>query len=101
MIDKNKVNRWKIFTVLSSILALILIAVLAYLITFELKLMNMPIPEVNPKASLGQEGAECGGEYKLPCMPGLGCLMVDEARSSGVCIKLTDKDPGKTVPIGE
>ena len=101
MSEKNKVNKWKVFTIISSVLALILVAVLAYLITLELKLMKIPTPEVNPEAGLGQEGAECGGEYKLPCMPGLGCLMLDKERSSGVCIKLTDQDPGEVKPRGQ
>ncbi len=54
-------------------------------------------PTVNPQAGLGAEGALCGGDKRLPCMPGNKCQITNEETNEGVCVHVTD-DPGKAQP---
>jgi hypothetical protein len=54
-------------------------------------------PTVNPEVGLGMEGALCGGDKRLPCLPGNQCEITDEVTSEGVCVHVTD-NPGPAVP---
>ncbi|MBD3281348.1 hypothetical protein GF391_01235 [Candidatus Uhrbacteria bacterium] len=54
-------------------------------------------PAVNPEAGLGAEGALCGGDKRLPCMPGNKCEITNQETGEGVCVHVTD-DPGPAVP---
>lgn len=57
------------------------------------------LPKANPQAGLGEDGAVCGGERRLPCRPGSICVITDTGTEEGVCVK-GSADPGETKPYG-
>lgn len=48
---------------------------------------------------LGELGAECGGEKRLPCKPGLNCVLSAPQSTQGTCQKINNQLPGKTEPL--
>lgn len=88
-------------SIIKIVLFIVVMTAAGYLAaTFLLKKQDQPTfsaPTVNPQAGLGQEGALCGGEKRLPCMPGNQCEITDELTNEGVCVRVTD-NPGKTQP---
>lgn len=59
-----------------------------------------PIPSAyDTGAGLGEIGAQCGGDLRLPCKPGLSCVIMDKTSATGICGKLTEGIPGKIEPL--
>lgn len=77
------------------------LAIFAGFLAFEFLLkqpkQDFAVPEVNPTAGLGAEGALCGGDKRLPCLPGNTCEITNEETNEGVCVHVTD-DPGPAMP---
>ncbi|HPN14723.1 MAG TPA: hypothetical protein PLF71_01210 [bacterium] len=101
-----KVNQT--FWLIMGIVAVIMIVLLAYALSVSKPSVEPDVipaaikPAVfNPQAGLGEEGAECGGEMNLPCRPGLACLGAATEQDTGICTKVTDKDPGRIEPPEE
>lgn len=86
------------FWIILGIIAIILVGVLAYGLTLK-KLSNQAQAPVTQTPGLGELGAECGGEKRLPCKPGLNCVKNRQEDSTGVCTKMSDKPPGKVEPL--
>lgn len=103
MIKSFKSGRtfWLIIGIITIIMILLLAYVLSVTETAEEPKDGWRAEEpaiLNPQAGLGEEGAECGGEMNLPCRPGLACLGAVSQQTTGVCTKVTDKDPGRIEP---
>ncbi|MFZ6014907.1 MAG: hypothetical protein ACOYUZ_00940 [Patescibacteria group bacterium] len=80
-------------------LLVIFIGVILYGIFLAPKKVTPELPKNTKPAALGEEGATCGGELRLPCKPGNTCKITDYAQGLGVCVKVND-NPGPTVPGG-
>jgi len=84
------------------ILAAVLIVAgfLAYQFVLKQQRVDFTAPTVNPEVGLGMEGALCGGDKRLPCLPGNQCEITNIDTKEGVCVHVTD-DPGKAEPPSE
>jgi len=79
---------------------LVVLAVLLLAYALSLRKQAGPKPETyNPQAGLGELGAQCGGDLRLPCRPGLSCVRNQESDATGVCTKISDEKPGKIEPL--
>ena len=99
-IDGKLRKSYKTVWIILAISVLILIALLAYALTLLKQVMTSQSAVYNPQARLGELGAQCGGELRLPCKPGLNCVKNNPQDVTGVCTKVTDKEPGKVEPLG-
>ncbi len=70
---------------------------LAYQFLLKQQQPEFVLPTINPEVGLGMEGALCGGDKRLPCLPGNQCDINNSETKEGVCVHVTD-DPGKAVP---
>ncbi len=86
--DRQKPHR--IIAIIVAAIILISIVTFAYLLSRQ---KSPAVPVVNANAGLGEVGAECGGELRLPCKPGNDCRITDAAAGKGVCVKVLDKAP--------
>lgn len=75
-------------------------AVLAYAFNLRQK-SNVNLQTYDPQAGLGELGAQCGGDLRLPCKPGLNCAIPHPLlpTDAGVCSKLSDQEPGDVSPL--
>ena len=93
-----KPKTYRTLGIILGIVVLLAIILLAYALA--LRKQAGPRPETfNPQAGLGELGAQCGGDLRLPCRPGLVCLKNQEADQTGVCTKISDEKPGKIEPL--
>jgi hypothetical protein len=91
------VENSKIITVFIFLIMVFIAGFLAYTILFQTKLEPVHAPVVDPEAGLGMPGAACGGDLRLPCMPGSTCQITNVELNEGVCVHVTD-NPGPAVP---
>ncbi|MFA6099940.1 MAG: hypothetical protein WC750_03615 [Patescibacteria group bacterium] len=80
------------------IIAIIMIGVLAYGLALRKQATQSQSPTIQVPG-LGELGAECGGEKRLPCRPGLNCVKTTPRDATGICQKVSDQEPGKVQPI--
>lgn len=94
----NEVQKKSIVKIILFIIVMVVAGLFAYeYILNKQSKVEFQAPTVNPEAGLGAEGALCGGNKRLPCMPGNKCEITDPQTGEGVCVHVTD-DPGKVVP---
>jgi len=92
---KIMINKKFWMSVLYLAIAFILgLAVYAFLFSGKNK---FDLPEEGPDIGLGMPGALCGGEKRLPCLPGNICEIKDKEKDEGICVHITD-EPGKAIP---
>ena len=93
-------KKYKTFWIILGIIVLILVALLAYGLSMRQQESQeaVNVPQTKTQIGLGELGAECGGELRLPCKPGLKCSKAGDD-SKGVCVKDIQIDPGKTEPL--
>lgn len=82
-------KKYKTFWIILGIIVLILVALLAYGLTMRQQESQKVVnePQTKSEIGLGELGAECGGELRLPCKPGLKCSKTVQDESKGVCVK--------------
>ena len=102
MMESLKTDNQKrlFYTAVTGAVILIIIGFFTYLIFLQ-KQSNLEYinpPPIDPNAPLGDIGAACGGEMRLPCRPGNACLITDQESKSGVCVALTD-NPKPVQPL--
>lgn len=90
-------KRYRTLGIILGILVLLAIILLAYALALRKQAGPKPAA-LNPQAGLGELGAQCGGELRLPCRPGLACVKNQESDATGVCTKISDEKPGKIEP---
>lgn len=89
---------YRTFWIISGIIVIILMGVLAYGLALK-KLSNQGQTPVTQTPGLGELGAECGGEKRLPCKPGLNCVKTNPTDTTGICNKVSNQEPGKVAPL--
>lgn len=84
--------------IILGIIAVIMIGVLAYGLALRKQSTQNQSPVIHVPG-LGELGAECGGEKRLPCRPGLNCVKAAPRDATGICQKVSDQEPGKVAPL--
>lgn len=77
--------------IVAIVVGLIIVAAIVFFSIYLPQLKNVrqtPAPTVTP--GLGEIGARCGGELRLPCKPGNECRIADMAKNEGICVKVTN-----------
>jgi len=92
-------KKYKTFWIILGIIVLILVALLAYGLTMSQQESQKVVnePPTTSEIGLGELGAQCGGELRLPCKPGLRCSKVQK-EPKGICVKDSQVAPGKIEP---
>lgn len=72
-------------------------AVLSYTFDWRQK-SNVNLQTYDPQAGLGELGAQCGGDLRLPCKPGLNCVVTGND-DLGICSKISEREPGSVSPL--
>lgn len=93
----NDVENSKMMSMLVILIIMFISGFLIYTLFFKTTDKTDETPVYNPEAGLGMPGAACGGELRLPCMPGNTCQITNVESSEGVCVHVTD-NPGPAVP---
>ncbi|MDF1496628.1 MAG: hypothetical protein P1P90_01035 [Patescibacteria group bacterium] len=93
---KIEINKFLVGGVLFAVI-FIAVGFLAYQYILKQQQPIFVAPVVNPEAGLGAEGALCGGNKRLPCLPGNQCEITNTDTKEGVCVHVTD-NPGKAEP---
>lgn len=88
------------FWILVAFAAVAAMAVLAYSFSLKQK-SDATFQAYDAKAGLGELGARCGGDLRLPCKPGLNCVIPHPLMptDTGVCSKVSNSEPGKVSPL--
>ncbi len=94
------VENSKIISALVFLMLVFIAGFIACTILFQTKPEPVYAPVVDPEAGLGMPGAACGGDLRLPCMPGSTCQITNVELNEGVCVHVTD-DPGPARPPKE
>ncbi len=87
----------KMMFVLIILIVMFLFGFLTYTFFFKVDNKMNETPVYDPEAGLGMPGAICGGELRLPCMPGNTCQIINIELNEGVCVHITD-NPGLIQP---
>jgi hypothetical protein len=90
---------YKTLWIIIGIVALALVAVLAYGLSLKKTQDVGRRTQDETTIGLGELGAICGGEKRLPCKPGLNCIFSRPQSTEGVCQKISNEVPGKTEPL--
>ncbi len=93
----NDVENSKVMSILVILIITFISGFLIYTLFFKTDIKTAEAPVVNPEAGLGMPGAACGGDLRLPCMPGNTCQITNVELNEGVCVHVTD-NPGPAVP---
>lgn len=91
-------QKYKKLWIVLGVIAILLILAFAHRLSLK-KNQNAVLKTPDQAIGLGELGAECGGEKRLPCKPGLNCVLTSPQSKQGICQKLIDVEPGKTEPI--
>ena len=79
--------------IVSIVVGVLLLAAIVFLAYYLPQTRQAPAAaqlRVNPSAGLGDEGARCGGDLRLPCKPGNLCVVTDDLKREGVCVMITE-----------
>ncbi len=82
MITEGKGSKFGWFTWMAVGLILVAAVIIA---VFKFWPNNTAPQAISPGINLGEEGAKCGGEMRLPCKPGLECNAQNQ--NEGTCVK--------------
>ncbi len=91
----NSKTKWLLVLIVTVLLGAVVL--FAGITSWKKEANKSMLPKVNPQTNLGEDGAICGGERRLPCRPGSICVITDTETEEGACVK-GSADPGATKP---